>query len=224
MKVVIGGCGRVGAQLAEILSMDKHQVTVVDDDSAAFARLSKVYRGEALEGGAFDEETLLQAGIRGADVYAVVTNYDNTNLMAAEVADQLFQVPRIIARLYNPDKEDTYQALGIDYVCGTKLVARAILEKMLKPLVRMRGQCANNTQNIVEFDCPEAWKRRTPAWLREEMGLKVAWVKRGDEAVFPEADFTLREGDEITALLSERGLQRLERKLKRHERRWGRST
>ncbi len=223
MKVIIGGCGRVGAQLAGILSLEKHAVTVLDKNPAAFQRLSKVYGGTALEGGAFDEEMLLRAGIREADVYAVVTNYDNANLMAAEVADRLFRVPRIIARLYNPDKEATYQALGIDYVCGTKLVARAILEKIHRPLVRMRGQCANNTQYVVEFDWPGKW-RKTAGYLREEMGMRIAWVRRGDRSLFPQADFVPEAGDVITALLSEGDLQRLERKLKKRERRWGRST
>jgi trk system potassium uptake protein TrkA len=217
MKIVIGGCGRVGAQLADILSLDDHQVTVIDNDSGAFRRLSKTYAGEAIEGVAFDEGTLEQAGIREADAFAAITDYDNANLMAAEVAEHIFQVPRVIARLYNPDKEATYQALGMDYLCGTKLLAQAILEKLVRPLVRTRGQCANNTLNIVEFDYPRAWKSRTAQRLREDPGIRVAWVRRGEETILAGQDFACRVGDEVTALASSRVLLRLERKLKNLE-------
>lgn len=214
MKVVIGGCGRVGAALAEMLSLDRHQVAVIDSDPASFRRLSKAYRGKAVEGVGFDEETLERAGIREADAFVAVTNYDNANLMAAEVARHVFHVPCTLARLYNPDKEGTYQALGMDYVCGTRLLAQAVMEKLLKPLVRVRGLCANNTQTIVEFDYPKAWKGKTSRQLKEDPGLIVAWVSRGNKAVFPGKSFVFREGDEVTALVSARGLRRLEKKLR----------
>lgn len=199
----------MGAQLADILSLDNHDVTVIDNDRSAFQRLSKSYNGKVIEGVAFDEEALERAGIHEADAYVAITDYDNANLMAAEVAEHIFQVPRVIARLYNPDKEATYQALGMDYLCGTKLLAQAILEKLVKPLVRTRGQCANNTLIIVEFDYPRAWKSRTVERLREDPGIRVAWVRRGEETILTWQDFACRAGDEVVALVSTRVLQRL---------------
>ena len=136
--------------------------------------------------------------------------------MAAEVAEHIFLVPRVIARLFNPDKEATYQALEMDYLCGTKLLAQAILEKLVRPLVRTRGQCANNTLNIVEFDCPHGWKDVTVERLRENSGIRVAWVRRGRDRS-RRAGFRLPRGDEVIALASSRVLQRLERKLKNLE-------
>ncbi len=215
MRIVIGGCGRVGAQLADMLSSEHHEVRVIDTEERAFQRLSKVFRGEVVQGDAFDGETLEKAGISEADVFAAVTNYDNTNLMAAEVAEHIYHVPRTVARLYNPDKEGTYQALGMDYICGTREVAGAIMERMLKPGVRLRGKCANNTRMVAEFDLPAEWVRKPLLRLAAELGLEVAWVTRKGEAVFPEEGFRGERGDTVTVLAGEEGLRRLERKLRK---------
>ncbi len=214
MRFIIGGCGRVGAQLAEMLSLDRQEVRVIDTEPRSFERLSKAFRGEAVLGEAFDGETLEKAGIGGAEVFAAVTNYDNTNLMAAEVAEHIYHVPRTVARLYNPDKEGTYQALGMDYICGTREVARAVMEKMLRPAVRLRGQCANNTRMVVEFDLPAAWAGKPLSRFARDLDMEIAWVTRGGEAVFPEDGFKGMEGDTVTALVGERGMRKLEKKVR----------
>lgn len=123
-------------------------------------------------------------------------------------------MPRTVARLYNPDKEQTYRALGIEYICGTREVAWEIMEKMLWPAVRLRGQCANNAAMIVEFDLPPAWEGKPLSRLARDFEMEIAWVRRDGEAFFPEEGFRGREGDMITAMVSEEELRRLERKLK----------
>jgi Trk K+ transport system NAD-binding subunit len=219
MKVVIAGCGRVGAQLAEMLSLDDHEVTVIDRSAGAFKRLIKMFPGEVVHGLAFDIDTLKKAGIEGADGFAAVTNFDNANLMSAEVAKQIFTVPRVVARIYNPDKEGTYQALGLDYVVGTEVVARSILETILKPLVRKRGRCCGNSLDLIEFDCPEKWAGQTMAWCEKQVPVWIAYIVRGGESLLPAGGSVIEAGDEITALASERALQRLERYLRSRERR-----
>ncbi len=220
MKVIIAGCGRVGAELADMLSLDGHEVTVMDKDPRSFQRLSKLFSGEVVEGFAYDEESLTKAGIRYADAFAAVTNFDNTNLMAAEVARKIFNVPRVIARLYNTDKEQTYQALEIDYVCGTKLLAQVLQEKILRPQVRVRDLCCNNTLSLVEFDCPAKWSGKKVGRLEEEITMHIAFLVRDGEAIFPHQDFSLEKGDEVTALISTKRMNRLERKLRGREGRW----
>jgi trk system potassium uptake protein TrkA len=219
MKVIIAGCGRVGAQLADMLSFDGHEVTVLDNDPASFQRLSKFFSGSVIEGYAFDEEALERAGINEAQAYAAVTNFDNTNLMAAEVAEHVFHVPRVVARLYNPDKEETYQALGLDYVCGTKLMAQTLMEKILKPLIRIRSLCCNNSLSIVEFDCPSSWVGRKAAWVEEELGIRIAYVVRKGEALFPDEEFALQKRDEITTSVPAKKLQSLEKRIRSRGRR-----
>ncbi len=130
MNVVVVGCGRVGSQLATMLSIEGHNVTVIDKSDDAFRRLGGTFNGVTIVGLGFDEEILEEAGIRDADAFAAVTNLDNTNLMAAEVARKIFEVPHVVARLYNPARERTYQQLGLDYVCGTTLVAEVLVDKI----------------------------------------------------------------------------------------------
>lgn len=219
MKVIVAGCGRVGAQLAEMLFFDGHEVSVIDRDRASFERLSKAFGGHAVEGMAFDEETLLEAGIEGADAFAAVTNLDNTNLMSAEVAKRVFQVPRVVARLYNPDKEETFQALGIDYICGPEVMSQLIMEKLTRPAVRIHSPCCRNTLQVVEFTVPARWRGKRIGWAEENLGMKVAYVVRRGDALLSREELTLQQGDEVTALMPLRRISRLERLLRRHGRR-----
>ncbi len=219
MKVVVAGCGRVGSQLAEMLSLDGHEVTVIDKDASSFKRLFKMFPGRAIEGMSFDMDALKEAGIEGADAFAAVTNYDNANLMSAEVAREVFEVPWVVARIYNPDKQETYQALGLDHVIGTELIARTIMEMLLTPLVRRRGTCCENKLSLVEFDCPSKWTGRTMAWCEKVSPLWIAYLVRDGESLLPGPDTLLEVGDEITALVREGAVQRLERYLRSQERR-----
>jgi len=98
MNAIVVGCGRVGSQLATMLSVEGHNVTVIDRDEDAFRRLGSTFNGVTVKGLGFDEEVLDEAGIREADVFAAVTDLDNTNLMAAEVARKIFHVPHVVAR------------------------------------------------------------------------------------------------------------------------------
>jgi len=107
MNIIVVGCGRVGSQLATMLSVEGHNVIVIDRDENAFRRLGTTFNGVTIKGLGFDEDVLEGAGIREADVFAAVTDLDNTNLMAAEVARKLFGVKHAVARLYNPVRERT---------------------------------------------------------------------------------------------------------------------
>ena len=130
-NVIVVGCGRVGSQLASMLSDNGANVCVIDRKADAFANLGRNFNGSTVQGVGFDEETLIKAGVDECDVMAAVTQSDNANLMCAEVASRLFGVPHVIARLYNPDHERAYMQLGIDYVCGTSLVAEDIFSKVV---------------------------------------------------------------------------------------------
>jgi trk/ktr system potassium uptake protein len=119
MRVVILGCGRMGAHLAKLLAAGHHEVTVVDSDGAAFSRLGVAFPGRLVVGTGIDEDVLRQAGIEQADAFVAVTNWDNTNVMAAQVARDIFGVPRVICRIYDPLREAIYQELGLQTICPT---------------------------------------------------------------------------------------------------------
>lgn len=130
-NVIVVGCGRVGSRLANMLSENGNNVCVIDKRADAFDNLGRMFNGSTVQGIGFDELTLTKAGIEDCDVVAAVTESDNANLMVTEVASRLFEVPRVIARLYNPDHERAYMQLGIDYVCGTTLVAEEAFGKVV---------------------------------------------------------------------------------------------
>ncbi|MCL5952546.1 MAG: TrkA family potassium uptake protein [Chloroflexi bacterium] len=129
MKVVILGCGRLGAYLARRMDQEGHQVTVVDRNAEAFARLGSDFHGAMVLGTGIDQDIMRRAGIEEADAFIAVTNGDNTNAMASEIAKLVFKVPRVVARLYDPVREDTYHTLGLmETVCPTIIGADRILE------------------------------------------------------------------------------------------------
>ncbi|NTU88684.1 MAG: TrkA family potassium uptake protein [Actinobacteria bacterium] len=130
MDVIVVGCGRVGSQLAVLLSGNGHNVCVIDKDAQAFRSLGRDFNGRTLKGLGFDEDILIEAGIESCSVVAAVTNFDNSNLMTVEVARKIFDVPHVITRLYSPHRENAYMQLGLDYVCGTTLVAEEIFAKI----------------------------------------------------------------------------------------------
>lgn len=113
-----------------MLSDGGDNVCCIDRSADAFFNLGRNFNGSTIQGIGFDEDVLVRAGIEECDVFAAVTQYDNANLMCAEVASKLYDVPHVIARLYNPDHERAYLQLGIDYVCGTTLVAEEIFSKV----------------------------------------------------------------------------------------------
>lgn len=129
-NIIVVGCGRVGSQLANMLSENKHNVCVIDKDPSSFSALGRFFNGSVVQGVGFDEDTLMRAGIETADCVCAVTQRDNANLMVAEVAKRLFHVPHVICRLYNPSHERAYEQLGLDYVCGTTLVAEDMFVKV----------------------------------------------------------------------------------------------
>jgi trk system potassium uptake protein len=131
MKLVIVGCGRVGAMAAVALSKAGHEVTVIDINRRAFDRLGPDFNGEMVLGNGIDEDVLRQAGIEKADGFASLTNGDNRNIMAAQIAREIFKVPRVITRIYDPMRQDVYTELGLDTVCPTLSGARQI-HSMLK--------------------------------------------------------------------------------------------
>jgi len=130
MKVIIMGCGRVGAQLAELLDGDGHQVTILDTDAYSFRRLPPTFNGTALLGDGTDEEVLKRAGIEEAEAFVAVTQGDNRNVMATQIARHVFNVPKTICRIYDPLRRELYNTLGIEAFSPTTIFAQMLKEKL----------------------------------------------------------------------------------------------
>ena len=130
MKIVIMGCGRVGARLAMLMDEDGHQVTVLDNDTYSFRRLPPDFSGTALLGNGIDEEALKRAGIEEADAFVAVTQGDNRNVMAAQIAKHIFNVPMVTCRIYDPLRRDLYSTLGLEAISPTTVFAQMLKEKL----------------------------------------------------------------------------------------------
>jgi trk system potassium uptake protein len=126
LKVIILGCGRVGSTLARQLSLDGHSVTIIDLTNDAFRRLGPKFQGHRIVGTGLDTDTLRKAGIAEANVFIAVTQGDNTNIMAAQIAKDVFSIPKVIARIYDPIRAQAYRELGITTLCTTTLASAMI--------------------------------------------------------------------------------------------------
>ncbi|MBI4300138.1 MAG: TrkA family potassium uptake protein [Chloroflexi bacterium] len=134
MNIIIMGCGRVGAQLAEMLDAEGHHVTVVDTDPYSFRRLPHSFSGSAELGNGMDQDFLRHAGIEQADVFVAATQGDNRNIMAAQIAKHIFKIPKVICRIYDPIREEVYRTLGLQTISPTTVGAR-----MMKEAIERQG-------------------------------------------------------------------------------------
>lgn len=130
MKVLIMGCGRVGGKLAELLDKAGHKVTVLDTEEYSFRRLSPDFGGTALVGSGTDQEALKKAGIGDADVFLTLTQGDNRNIMAAQIAKHIFNVRRVICRIYDPRRKELFGELGIETISPTTIFADMLKDKI----------------------------------------------------------------------------------------------
>jgi len=130
MKVIIMGCGRVGARLAGLLDADGHSVTILDTDAYSFRRLPPKFNGTALIGNGINEEALKKAGIEKADIFVAVTQGDNRNVMATQIAKHIFNVPKVICRIYDPLRQELYSTLGLETFSPTTIFAQILKEKV----------------------------------------------------------------------------------------------
>lgn len=132
MRVVILGCGRVGSTLARSLDESGHTVTIIDRNEAQFARLGHGFKGGTVRGVGIDEDVLRQASAEEADIFIAVTNGDNTNIMASQIAREIFEIPHVVTRIYDPVREELYRSLGLDTFCPTIIQSGVVSDKILQ--------------------------------------------------------------------------------------------
>ena len=194
MNIIVVGCGRVGAHLANLLSEDGHNVTIIDSSSSAFSGLGRDFNGRTIKGLGFDEDVLASAGADSCDVLAVVTSNDNANLMTAEVARRIFGVPHVITRLYEARREKTYAQLGIDFSCGTTLVAEEIFAKI-------QSGHGHHIDTFGDYELArfavslDEGKSMPVGRLEQRYDAKVVVIEHNDRTFLPTRHSTLADGD-----------------------------
>ena len=131
MHVVVVGCGRVGSGLAGILEDGGHTVAVIDKQAKAFRRLPEGFGGRTIQGVGFDRDRLREAGIEEAGALAAVTSGDNSNIMVARTAREVFGLERVIARIYDPRRAAIYEKLGIPTIATVQWTTDRVLRRIL---------------------------------------------------------------------------------------------
>jgi trk system potassium uptake protein TrkA len=202
MRIIIIGCGRVGSGLAQALSLRSHMVTVVDKDAAAFARLGPTFKGKTVLGIGFDRDVLIKAGIERADGLAAVTASDEANVVAARIASQVFRVPKVVARLYDPRKAEIYDRLGLQTISttiwGINRIAELLSYSQFEPVVNLGSEV-----DLVAVDAPSLLVGRTVNDLVVPAEIHVVAITRGGKTFLPTLGTRFQEGDLIQlAMLS----------------------
>jgi len=212
MHVIIVGCGRVGSQLARILQEENHNVVVIDKEAKAFERLGKSFNGIPLIGNGYDLEVLKEAGIEKADAVAVVTNGDNTNIVTAEVAKKIFNVPKVIARVYDPQRAEIYRSLGLDIISGTNLVAAIIRDKLIESKFST-FLLETGKLGILEVRINEDLVGKTVEKLNIPGEFLTITVIRNDQVIIPEGKLLLQKDDLVMGVTRVESLKKIKKKL-----------
>lgn len=211
-RIIILGCGRQGARLSELLEAEQYDVSVIDKSSSSFARLHS-FRGERVVGNGIDEETLRRAGIEGAWAFAATTNGDNTNLMTAQIARVIFEVPRVVCRVYDPARATLYHDLGLETVSATTVGARMIRNLLIAPKVLRQYQLGDGSAVAMEFKLSAASEGWTLAQLETTGEFRIACVLRDQVPMIPDGEYRARENDHVFGVVMARGMSRLQEHL-----------
>lgn len=199
MYIVIAGCGRVGARLATDLAADGHDVVVIDRDSSTFGNLGTAFNGMTVQGNAIDEDVLRGAGVEQADAFAAATSHDSVNIMSAQIARQIFGVPRVAARVFEPRREPVFHEFGLDTVCGTNLAADQFRTLLLTEGIHHRAYLgsAEVAQVEIAIDAQHAGVALTDVEIAAK--VRVVSVVRQGRALIPDGDYRTSAGDTLIA-------------------------
>lgn len=213
MHVVVVGCGRVGSELAGALELGGHTVAVVDKRKEAFRRLPPGFGGKSIVGFGFDRDTLLEAQIDQAGALAAVTSGDNSNIMAARVARETFEIERVVARIYDPRRAAIYQRLGIPTVATVAWTTDQVLRRLLPGDHAASWTDSTGQVALVERDLPAVWAGRPLTQLEVPGRCKLVSLTRLGSARIFESDVVGQEGDILHLAVATAALGELQERL-----------
>jgi trk system potassium uptake protein TrkA len=197
MHVIIGGCGRVGTELASNLERLGHSVTVIDKNPRAFERLKPNFKGEKVVGFVFDREVLESSKIKEAGAFAAVTSGDNSNILSARVAKEHYRVEQVVARIYDPRRAQIYQRLGIQTVATVRWTTDQVLRYLLPDEVPVEYTVDNGEVVVTALQAPPEAVGKHALALDVLGERRVIAVSRFGVPRVPDKDLTIQDGDII---------------------------
>lgn len=197
MRVVVMGCGRVGASVADGLSRIGHDVAIIDRDNAAFNRLSPEFTGERVLGMGFDRDVLLRAGIEEAGAFAAVSSGDNSNIIAARLARETFGVSRVVARIYDAKRAAVYERLGIPTIATVPWTTDRLLDALTRETETTKWRDPTGTVAVAEVVLHEDWIGHRVTDLEAAINARVAFLIRFGTGILPEPKTVIQASDQV---------------------------
>jgi trk system potassium uptake protein len=196
------GCGRVGSTIAQTLEGRGHSVAVIDQNADAFRRLGADFGGLTVTGVGFDREVLVTAGIERADAFAAVSSGDNSNIISARLARETFNVPRVVARIYDAKRAEVYERLGIPTVATVRWTADRMLRHLVPETPVVLWRDPTGAVQIIEVPVHGDWIGRPLRGLEEASGGRVAYLMRFGVGTLPTASTMVQDGDQVFMLVT----------------------
>jgi trk/ktr system potassium uptake protein len=209
VHIVIMGCGRVGSKLAHSLEDRGHSVAIIDQSPEAFRRLRGGFKGRRITGFGFDRDVLVEAGIEHASAFVAVSSGDNSNVISARVARETFGIENVVARIYDPRRAEVYQRLGIPTVATVRWTADQMLRRLLPEGAEPLWRDPSGTVVLAELQVDTAWVGEKVSALEEAVETRVAFLNRMGEAIVPDAETVIQDGDIVHAIAHPDDLDRI---------------
>ena len=209
MHIVVMGCGRVGAGIADRLDSEGHSVIVIDKNAKALRRLSRRFSGRFIHGIGFSRSVLEDAGIKEADAFIAVTSGDNSNIVGARTARDEFRVPMVVARIYDPRRADIYRDLGIPTVATVRWTVNEIHQLLFHKDLQPDQTFGNGETILTRSTIPAYLTGRKVSEFNVEGEIQVVEITRGGRSIIPGGGSTLEAGDLLTFAVASTSLGRL---------------
>ena len=217
MYVIVVGCGRVGSELATLLSGRGHDVTVIDHVGSSFSHLDPAWRGRTIEAETMAEGVLEKADVKRAGALAAVTNSDAVNAVVAHVARSFYRVPRVVSRNYDPRWRPLHEAMGLEIVSSTAWGAQRTCELLESPSMRAVFSAGNGEVELYETAVPERWAGRALSHLTAGVACSILSLTRAGRASLPPGDEVLAAGDRLHVGATLEGATMLRKRLEGEE-------
>lgn len=202
MHIVIMGCGRVGSSLARALERRGHSVAVIDIFQDAFRRLGPDFQGKTVKGVGFDRQVLIRAGIERADGFAAVSSGDNSNILAARVVRETFEVTNVVARIYDQGRAEVYERLGIPSVATVRWAADMVLRRLLPSGSEPQWRDPSGSVRLIEVHVDSAWVGTKVSAMEKASACKIPFLMRFGSGIVPTDQTVFQDGDLIYAAVT----------------------
>ncbi len=213
MKVIIMGCGRVGSQVSLLLARHGHEVIVIDHDANALTKLGTDFKGRVVRGIGFDRNILIEAGVETAEGFVAASSSDNANIVSARIARNIFHVPRVVARLYDPVRAEVYQRLGLTTISSTAWGAERIVEVVTHNDLDVLNVFSDGGTTMIRVESPARLNGHRVAQLNIPGEVSVTAITRSDRTFIPVSGTEFQDGDSLYLAVIPSAMNRVEEML-----------